>query len=256
MPKYHLHFATDKEDDMRSMLQLALATDMTGKTAAIICPKAKTYTLEQHKYLRQNFVTVYVTEDNRVVDTHKHFIEAAGHSEHGWFIQRLQTPGKLEPIAKGPKNSMPSARKQKAQPKVPVELLARLQAPSKRGLAEEASAIVLPDGEACVSVSASVVAGQTSPTSFPALIPEDGYCKARLWADGLLSQCTSKAANDFCLRHAPKQSHGRIDEMAPADVAVKAQKHLMKKSKGELLSSQNSEQSQAKRRKESDGGVV
>ena len=234
MPKYHLHFATDKEDDMASMLQLALATDMAGKTAAIYCPKAKGYSLGQHKYLRQNFVTVYVTVDNRVIDTHKHFIIAAGHSEHAWFIHRLQSPGKLEPIAKGPKNSMPCVRKQKPQPKIPDGLLARLQAPSKRGLVEERAAIVLPDGEACGSVSASVVAGAARPTNFPALIPVDGYCKARLWADGLLSQCTSKAANDFCLRHAPKQSHGRIDEIAPADVAAKAQKHLMKKSKGEI----------------------
>ena len=37
MGKYNLHFATDREHDMRSMLQLALASDVAGKTAAIIC---------------------------------------------------------------------------------------------------------------------------------------------------------------------------------------------------------------------------
>ena len=78
MPKYHLHFATDKEHDMRSMLQLALASDVAGKTAAIICPEAGLYTLKQHKYLRQNFVSVYVTDDNRALDMHKHFMVAGG----------------------------------------------------------------------------------------------------------------------------------------------------------------------------------
>ena len=145
MGKYDLHFATDREHDMRSMLQLALASDVAGKTAAIICPEAGWYTLKQHKYLRQNFVSVYVTDDNRALDMHKHFMEAGGHSEHAWFISRLQTPGKLQRIAQGPKNSMPIVRKQKAKAKMPEELLARLQAPSRRGLAEDRAAIILPD---------------------------------------------------------------------------------------------------------------
>ena len=63
MPKYHLHFLRDREDDMRSMLQLALATDAVGKTAAIICPKAGIYTLRQHMYLRRIFVAIYVSID-------------------------------------------------------------------------------------------------------------------------------------------------------------------------------------------------
>ena len=99
-------------------------------------------------YLRHNFVTVYVAADKTVLDTHKHFIEAAGHSEHAWFIKQLQTPGKLDSIATGPKNSMPRYSNPKPKSKTSEELLQRLKWPSRRGLEFTAAAIPLPNGEA------------------------------------------------------------------------------------------------------------
>ena len=213
------------------------------------------YTLKQHKYSRENFVSVYVTDDNRALDMHKHFMEAGGHSEHAWFISRLQTPRQLQRIAQGPKNFMPVVQKQKAKAKMPEELLARLQAPSRRGLAENRVAIKLPDGEALHPASPFVVDGAGSAISFPALPPQDGFCKARIWADGLLNQCTAKTGDDFCRRHRKEQSHGRIDQVPPAEIADKAQKYLCKKSRREYGCSQISEQSQAKRKEQNGGGV-
>ena len=57
-------------------------------------------------YLRRTFTSVYVTSDGRAIDTHKHYVEAASHSEHAWFIEQLvNDPGGLDAIARGPKHS-------------------------------------------------------------------------------------------------------------------------------------------------------
>ena len=196
MPKYHLHFATDKEHDMRSMLQLALATDVVGKAAAIICPDEGVYTLRQHMYIRRNFVAIYVSKDKTALDTHKHFIEAGGHSEHAWFISRLQTPEKLEAVRTGPKNSMPHHSKPKAKGKTPEELLKKLRAPSQRGLQENHAAIPLPDRGAEKSPLEASIPVSSSDMSFMAVSPQQGYCKARLWAEGLLIQCKAFSGDE------------------------------------------------------------
>ena len=255
MPKYHLHKATDNEEDMRSMLQLALAKDIAGKTAAIICPDAGHYTIKQHMYLRRSFVSIYVAADKAALDTHKHFIEAGGHSEHAWFINRLQTPAKLDRIATGPKNSMPHHTKPKPKSKVPEELRQRLQCPSRRGLMENHAAIPLPVGEPDKTALVSVSVDPGSETSFTASSSQQGLCKARLWADGLLSQCGVKTGDkDFCKRHFEVQSHGRIDEDAPPEVAAKARKHLLKRTQTPISHSQSSEQSTSKKKRQGDVG--
>ena len=56
-------------------------------------------------YLRRTFTSVYVTSDGKAIDTHKHYIEAAGHSEHAWFVEQLvNDPTGLDAIARGPKH--------------------------------------------------------------------------------------------------------------------------------------------------------
>lgn len=48
---------------------------------------------------------MYVTSDGKAIDTHKHYIEAAGHSEHAWFVEQLvNDPTGLDAIARGPKH--------------------------------------------------------------------------------------------------------------------------------------------------------
>ena len=47
--------------------------------------------------------TVWVTTDDRVVDAHRHFMQGAGHSEHG--VKTLLTPGASAAIPGGPNMS-------------------------------------------------------------------------------------------------------------------------------------------------------
>ena len=76
-------------------------------------------------YLRQNSATIFVAADTHILGTQKHFIEAAGHSEHAWFTNGFQTPGKLDPIATGPKTSMPRYSNPKPKGKTSEVLLKR-----------------------------------------------------------------------------------------------------------------------------------
>ena len=151
----------------------------------------------------------------------------------------------------GPKNSMPRHSKPKPKGKTPEELLKKLRWPSRRGLQEYRAAIALPDGGRGKSGLESLSAGSAIDKSFQASFSHGGYCKARLWADGLLTQCKAKTGDvDFCRRHVDEQSHGRIDEDVPAEVAAKARKYLSKRSQTQLGSSQNSEQSAQKKKRQ------
>ena len=66
-------------------------------------------------YLRHTFVAVYVLENGRVIDGHKHWMEAAGQSEHAWFVAGLENPKvyRIQQQALGPENSTPCRRKQR-----------------------------------------------------------------------------------------------------------------------------------------------
>ena len=98
-----------------------------------------------------------------------------------------------------------------------------------------------------------VTGGESTQMHFQAATPNQGYCKARLWGDGLLTQCTAKTGDsDFCKRHSNSLSHGRIDVDAPAEVVAKARKHLSKRSQPKVADSQNSELSETKKAKRSD----
>ena len=83
-----------------------LAVELAAKVEAACADReTKTYGWATHEYLRNSFKAVFITADGAVVDTHKHYIEACGQTEHLWFIKGLENP-KLFPLrayAKGPK---------------------------------------------------------------------------------------------------------------------------------------------------------
>ncbi len=84
---------------------------------------------------------MYATADREVVDGHKHFVEAGGHSDHHIFVKGLISDDFLQPTPKGPKNSAPQQpRRAKAKAK-PSESLKRMLAapelPSQPKASEE-----------------------------------------------------------------------------------------------------------------------
>ena len=95
---------------------------------------------------------------------------------------------------------------------------------------ENNAAIPLPVGEPDKTALVSVSVDPGSETSFTASSSQQGLCKARLWADGLLTQCGVTTGDiDFCKNHFDVQGHGRIDQDAPPKVAANARKHLLNK---------------------------
>ena len=82
LPKYSLRWAQTRSEDMRSMLRLGCAQTVGDVEAACSSEVTGTdgqkhfvYDFRKHRYLRQNFVTVWVCESEAVIDGHKHFVE-------------------------------------------------------------------------------------------------------------------------------------------------------------------------------------
>ena len=76
---------------------------------------------------------VYVTAEGKAIDTHKHYVEAAGHSEHAWFVQELvKDAGGLKRIASGPKPKKGRGKGSRGGRRS-EELQAILTTPSNRG---------------------------------------------------------------------------------------------------------------------------
>ena len=77
--------------------QLPYLFDALAKTdaevhAACANKETKTYDIYRHKFLRQTFVTIYVTHAKKVFDMHKHFVEGGGYTEHKLFVEGLNDP--------------------------------------------------------------------------------------------------------------------------------------------------------------------
>ena len=79
----------EKHDDMRAVLQLSLAQDVAAVEAACAHAKTSTYDLQRHQYLRQTYVSVWVAEGGKVLDSHRDFVSGAGMTEHTLFISGL-----------------------------------------------------------------------------------------------------------------------------------------------------------------------
>lgn len=110
-PKYSLHLAEKRKDDMLVFLSLALATTKADVRGACANATTKIYDFKRHIFLRQTFVSVYVCTDGSCVDTHKHFIEGGGWTEHSLFVRLLkQGKAKVAKLPKGPKNSVGSEK--------------------------------------------------------------------------------------------------------------------------------------------------
>lgn len=108
MGKHQLSYAKDKPRDMQACMQLALAETSADIQDACRSPKTGAYCLHRHAYLRQAFVTIYVTSQRHVLDTHKDYLTGAGWTEHTLFISALiQDKAFLSPVCQGPSNSRP-----------------------------------------------------------------------------------------------------------------------------------------------------
>ena len=192
--------------------------------------KTGTYDIRRHRYLRQTFVTVWVCADGSVVDGHKHFVEAAGHSEHQLLVKALHFPKEfpLANICFGPKNSRPRKFKLIRRCRMSDALREMLEAPLQKGKVviplEDAQAVGdRLEAEAAKSLAVDV-AGQDLPDDVqdPAL----NRCMARTWGNGLGKQCANlkRPDSDYCGKHAEvgKRKHGRVDEDLPAFMLPKA----------------------------------
>jgi hypothetical protein len=108
MGKHQLSYAKDKPRDMQACMQLALAETSADIQDACRSPKTGAYCLHRRAYLRQAFVTFYVTSQRHVLDTHKDYLTRAGWTEHTLFISALiQDKAFLSPVCQGPSNSRP-----------------------------------------------------------------------------------------------------------------------------------------------------
>ena len=101
MPKYCLEWATEKAGDMHAALLLGLAVTKADVENACRDRATNEYNPQRHKYLRQQFVHIYVTAGGDVVETSTHYVKGAGFTEHVLFIEGLQKKGWAEPMPKG-----------------------------------------------------------------------------------------------------------------------------------------------------------
>ena len=102
MPKYKLEYAWEKAAEMQCAMRLALAETGREVEAACAHPDTGAYDIFRHKKLRHRFVVVYVTTGMDVIDTHKHFIEGGGFTEHRQFVVGLHKKGFSQRDPKGP----------------------------------------------------------------------------------------------------------------------------------------------------------
>ena len=101
MPKYTLAFGKRREA-LQEVIHLAMAQTCAEVVHAVQSPTTKTYDINRHMHLRHTYVSVLVYSDGRVVDSHKHWMQAAGQSEHASFFASLVS------VEKYPLNSQPS----------------------------------------------------------------------------------------------------------------------------------------------------
>ena len=222
-PKYQLRFAVERPDDMQSAMNLALATTSAEVKAAAVHKVNNVYDLNRHSYLRRTFVTVFVTTDGSVLDGHKHFIEAAGQSEHAIFVKGFVDEQKfnLKGIKMGPKNSMPGYKPPSAKGKHHSERLKKMLGPPEHeealgDMGAAAEPLRPPQCEAPmgdkgieaepplpVQLSCGPAPPQGTNAGQVAAIADKQKCMARVWGDGNLNQCAMKPTpgSEYCGRH-------------------------------------------------------
>ena len=217
MPKYKLHFAFEKPEDMKSALGLALAVGPQEVESACIGPTGS-YSIKRHRYLRTSFTAIYITEDKKVVDWHRHFVQGAGFSEHAEFVKALITKDFLQKFKDGPSNSKPSGGKfhnSKTKKSAYSEKLKEMLAdpePENKTLPEPSPKIVLPE-KTIPQVLPFSAATPTECSLFKSALScdplYDNICLARS-KEGRCKR--ARKCGNFCLQHAKmaKATDGEI----------------------------------------------
>ena len=138
---------------------------------------------KRHMYLRQTFVCVYVC-GSACVDTHKHFIEGGGWTEHSVFVGLLkQGKEKIAKIPKGPKNSqLGNKQKTQPQPKTSDEFKDMMGAPEAECDAD------LEELNAFFADKSPEHAATSADSSFP----DDGLCVAQVGKEKKVRRCKEK----------------------------------------------------------------
>ena len=245
MPTYTLKKAMSERSNMMCRLRLALTTSHTGVRDACQHMEIGTYDPDRHMTLRHAFTAVFLTTCGKLVDTHKHYVESLGQSEHSWFFTGLEKPSAfpLAPFAQGPRNSLPTCKRPKPKAKRSSVLSAMLKPlPVSIGTAKPIEHGTEPEDVSELDLDMADIphemanAMRTSGTkavkekklsrklslSAPVeVIP--GRCMGRIWDGGRLSQCTRhpQADSDFCAGHKKNLAHGRIDEQTGDPKAVR-----------------------------------
>ena len=198
-PKYTLELATKREESMQDALRLALAETRADVRAACANSKTDTYNFKRHIFLRQSFVTVYVCpqgvdgKDKVCVDTHKHYIEGCGWTEHSVFVKMLSTgQDKVEKIPRGPLNSQlrkKQAQRKQPQPKTSQEFRTMMGAPQAE--CDDDTAIRQPiRGDSKPDVDGKSDLGKC----MESMAPDDHQCVARTSIGG---RCKSKRVEGY-----------------------------------------------------------
>ena len=201
-PKYRLEYAHDRQADMQSMLALASARTQEEVERACASRSTGNYDFHRHMYLRRTFVSVFYTSSGKVADEHKHFVEAAGYSEHSVFITALRKPGYLDEYKKGPQNSRSDKPKHPKKSKMSEKTKFMLSAPGdgSSGIA------VLPAHRVNTPSTATQFPGAAcGVTSFLAhcALGQDEKSSRCLACTVSGAQCTKKRVEgNFCKAHA------------------------------------------------------
>lgn len=218
MPKYCLDLAEKNPGDMMSMLGIATATSVAEIEAACASKDTNTYDYRRHMNLRQAYVAVYVAVDGTVVDTHKDFVDCAGHTEHQLFIKGLLSKteaGKawIAPIAFGPKSSRPGKRKRRPLPKRSEDLKRMLRPPGSARPHASPIPLALLDGKpsdpAAVNSCVLPLALQdVLQDAMPAVLPCSQRSKRMWWKaiQGPLRDALRRAADKQVMDEVIRQS--------------------------------------------------
>ena len=76
MPKFCLRNALEKPEDMSASIGIALAESPEALHRACSHSASSRYDLRRHMFLRQAYVTLYVTAEKKIIDGHKHYMPA------------------------------------------------------------------------------------------------------------------------------------------------------------------------------------
>lgn len=200
MPKFCLRNALEKPEDMSASMGIALAESPEALHRACSHSASGRYDLRRHMFLRQAYVTLYVTAE-KIIDGHNHYMQGGGHTEHTVFLSEV-IHGKsfLAPI---PKGTDTSSRKGKKKLKQSDRTKKMLGAPGKNDpppLVKPKAEGLVPD---CWDVEAFLPGMQKDKDSLPVMscvgAAEADSCMASTRAGG---RCTRKKVNgNFCHQH-------------------------------------------------------